>query len=201
MGKLLRFLHRRTSTRPDDFGRVLPTHRWQGRPARRASPLLRGFATWRPIVLLVALILTWNVLDPALVEPPMFLSTEPERVDASFTICGEGSSEACVVDGDTFRLGERSIRLVGIDAPETHPARCEGEAQLGRAATERLMALLNLGPFEMRGRIGDQADRHGRELRALSRIEADGSRNSLATEMLASGTVRRYLGGIRGGWC
>jgi len=43
--------------------------------------------------------------------------------------------------------------------------------------------------------------RDDRELRALSRIAADGSRSSLTCEMLASGTVRRYLGGIRGGWC
>ena len=43
----------------------------------------------------------------------------PERVDQFFTRCGQGSSFACVSDGDSFRLGKRKIRIRGIDAPET----------------------------------------------------------------------------------
>jgi micrococcal nuclease len=202
MGDLIPFRRRRRKwTRPNDYGHVLPTNRWRGAPIRSRSRLLHWLTAWRPFLLFFILALIWNTLDPALMEPPDFLSTAPEQVETSFTICGEGSSEACVIDGDTFRLGQRSIRLVGLDAPETHPSRCEAEAQLGGAATERLVALLNLGPFEMRARIDEQYDRYGRELLVLTRIEANGNRTSIANEMLASGTVRRYLGGLRGDWC
>ena len=57
-----------------------------------------------------------------LVDPPGFLSSEPEQISAHFTRCGPGRGNACVVDGDTFKLGKRKIRIIGIDAPETHPA-------------------------------------------------------------------------------
>ena len=53
----------------------------------------------------------------------------------------------------------------------------------------------------MIGRIGGARDYYGRDLRALSRTLPDGSVQSIAEDMLASGQVRRYLGGLRGGWC
>ena len=62
-------------------------------------------------------------------------------------------------------------------------------------------ALFKLSAFTMTGRIDGTKDRYGRDLRALSRILPDGSTQSIAAEMMASGTVRRYLGGLRGGWC
>ena len=78
-----------------------------------------------------------------------------------------GARHACVIDGDTFKLGERKVRIIGIDAPETHPARCAEEARLGEAATAKLQQLLNQGPFEMVAPIyRDMHDRYGRDLRA-----------------------------------
>ena len=109
----------------------------------------------RPFVLAAILAGLWPTLDPALVEPPAFLSAAPERVAQRFTRCGPGRGQACVIDGDTFKLGQRKIRIVGIDAPETHPANCPEEARLGEAATAELMRLLNQGPFVMTGRIDD----------------------------------------------
>ena len=88
-------------------------------------------------------------MDPALVDPPALLSSEPERVSETFSRCGIGRAHACVIDGDTFKLGKRKVRIIGIDAPETHPARCPQEARLGEQATARLRELLNQGPFEM----------------------------------------------------
>ena len=48
------------------------------------------------------------------------------------------------VDGDTFRLGNRRIRIVGIDAPEVE-GQCSAERDLAAAATVKLRALLNDG--------------------------------------------------------
>jgi endonuclease YncB( thermonuclease family) len=82
----------------------------------------------RPFLLLAILLAAWVVMDPALVEPPTLLAGDPEHVSETFTRCGPGRGHACVIDGDTFKLGERKVRIIGIDAPETHPPRCAEEA-------------------------------------------------------------------------
>lgn len=194
-----RFTPRRRSTacKPGDYGRVLPARVWQG----RRRPFFRFPGFWRPAALFAVLCLVWTFHDPVLIEPPKFLSTEPEPVSGPFTLCGPGRARNCVVDGDTFKLGERKIRLIGIDAPETHPPRCAAEARIGEEATRKLLALLNQGSFIIRGRIDEPLDRYGRELRSATRQLADGTEQSISAEMIASGTVRRYLGGFRDGWC
>jgi hypothetical protein len=52
----------------------------------------------------------------------------------------------------------------------------------------------------MTGRVGDMQDRYGRDLRALTRKRADGSTQSIADDMRASGLAQRYLG-FKTGWC
>ena len=155
----------------------------------------------RPFILGAIALVIWPTLDPALVEPPGFLSSNPERVSQSFTRCGRGRGHACVIDGDTFKLGQRKIRIIGIDAPETHQARCPEEARLGALATAKLQSLLNAGPFEMIARFDETRDRYDRDLRVVRRAQAGGGYTSIAGEMRASGLARRYLGGLRGGWC
>ena len=76
----------------------------------------------------------WAWADPAF--PPKI---------PKFGTCYAGGGTNCVVDGDTFYIDSIKIRIAGIDAPETHPPRCEREEQLGRAATKRLRQLLNSG--------------------------------------------------------
>jgi len=154
----------------------------------------------RPFVLLAILISIWIGYDPALVEPPDLLSTEPERVSETFTRCGRGRGHACVIDGDTFKLGERKVRVIGIDTAEVD-AGCPEEARLAEAATAKLQELLNQGPFEMVAPVYGEVDRYGRDLRALRRTLPDGSTQSVAEEMRESGLARRYLGGFRMGWC
>jgi endonuclease YncB( thermonuclease family) len=105
-----------------------------------------------------------------------------------------------VIDGDTFKLGNRKIRIIGIDTAEVD-AQCPEEARLAEQATAELQRLLNQGPFRMTGRIGGQKDRYGRDLRVLTRNRPDGTEQSIAGDMRASGLARRYLGGLRGGWC
>ena len=154
----------------------------------------------RPFILGAILLTIWPAADPALIEPPSFLATAPERVSEQFTRCGPGRGHACVIDGDTIKLGDRNIRIIGIDTAEVD-ARCPAEAVQAEAATAELQRLLNQGPFEMVGRIGNQKDKYGRDLRALRRTLPDGTVQSIAEEMRNSGVARRYLGGFRGGWC
>lgn len=72
---------------------------------------------------------------------------------------------------------------------------------MAEAATATLQHLLNQGPFEMVGRIAGSQDRYGRDLRALRRVRPDGTVQSIAEDMRSSGVARRYVGGLRGGWC
>ena len=182
------------------MGRRAVRRDWAVPRRRRQFAGQFGRAVARPLTLFAVLAALWPTLDPALIEAPAFLSTEPERIAAQFTRCGRGRGEACVVDGDTFKLGQRKVRIVGIDAPETHPASCPEEARLGEAATAELMRLLNQGPFTMSGRIDDSQDRYGRDLRTISRTRSDGTTQSIAEDMRSSGLARRYLG-RRASWC
>lgn len=101
-----------------------------------------------------------------------------------FSICGQASSNACVIDGDTLALGERRIRLTGYDAPEMDGA-CEAERRLARVARDELAGWLNLGAFEMSGGAEPPRDRYGRELREVRR-----SGESLADWMVERGLAR-----------
>ena len=60
------------------------------------------------------LLIAGALLDPSLIEPLGPLAAT-ERVSATFTPCGPGRGSACVIDGDTFKLGDRKIRITGID--------------------------------------------------------------------------------------
>jgi endonuclease YncB( thermonuclease family) len=170
-----------------------------------ARGLLRDTIGWlrllRPFILGGILLSIWPMADPALVDPIGFLATNPERVDQHFTRCGPGRGHACVIDGDTIKLGQRKIRVIGIDAPEVHSPQCPEEARLAEAATAKLQILLNQGPFDMVGSITRDKDRYGRDLRALNRINPDGTPTSIAEEMRKSGLAHRYLGGYKSGWC
>ena len=75
------------------------------------------------------------------------------------------------------------------------------EARLGEAATAELQRLLNQGPFEMTGRSFNDKDRYGRDLRVVTPVRANGSEQNIADEMRESGFARRYVGGLKGGWC
>ena len=98
-----------------------------------------------------------------------------------------------VIDGDTFSIDNRRVRIAGIDAPETHPSRCTEEDRLGRAATDRLRSLLSRGTITMSGSGHDQ---YGRELRNVS---VNG--NDVGEAMISAGLARSYAGGARQPWC
>lgn len=200
MGDLIPFRRRKHRwAKVRAYKPVLSNAQWQGTNKRRR--VARLLTAWRPWVLLVGLMGMWYYYDPGLIEPPALLANKPEPVAGIFTRCGPGRGTNCVIDGDTFKLGERKVRIIGIDAPEMHPPRCEQEQLKGEAATAALQYLLNQGPFAMVGRVGGGRDMYGRDLRSLSRTKTDGSIQSIANAMLATGTVKSYLGGLRGDWC
>lgn len=137
-----------------------------------------------------------RIASSAAKPTPALESGEPEMVFSSgkFSICHTGGGMNCVVDGDTAWIDGIKVRIADIDAPETHPPRCEDEARLGERATERLAELMNTGPFEavVKGRA---QDRYGRQLRVLMR---DG--RSLGQQLIDEGLARRW-DGARRPWC
>jgi endonuclease YncB( thermonuclease family) len=183
--------------RASDYGRVLPTHRWQGRS--RGSRLWSAIKWWLAAAVLIAL--TWYLFGNQQIADQRMLQGPSEQVAGRFVRCGQRGSANCVPDGDTIKIGARTIRIIGIDAPELHPARCPREQQLGEAAARQLLALVNQGPFTLAGPSPVVRDEYGRELRHLLRARPDGSVQSLADDMVASGTTRAYLHGPREPWC
>ena len=167
----------------------------------RRSGIGRSLVAIRPLALGAILLSIWPAVDPALIDPVSLLATNPERVDERFTRCGPGRGHACVIDGDTIKLGQRKIRIIGIDAPELHSPQCPEEARLAEAATVKLQDLLNQGPFDMVGSVTRDKDRYDRDLRAINRANPDGSTTSIAEEMRSSGLAHRYAGGFKLGWC
>ena len=146
---------------------------------------------WRlRMLLLLALLLG---LSWWLQRPPA-PSVGPERVSERFSRCGAGSGFACVVDGDSFRLGKRRIRIHGIDAPERAGA-CPTETALAERSAARLAELLNAGPFTITAIGGDERDQYGRELRVVTR----GGR-SVGAAMVAAGLAHDYRG-RKTSWC
>lgn len=152
--------------------------------ARRWARRLRNL-----LILAGLLALGWWLAEP---PPP---AVGPERVAERFTRCGAaGSGFACVVDGNSFRLGERRIRIRGIDAPERE-GQCPAESELAAQAADRLVELLNRGPFVMTAERGDERDRYGRQLRVLTR-----GRNSIGDAMVEADVAHDYAG-AKTGWC
>jgi micrococcal nuclease len=110
-------------------------------------------------------------------------------INLAFQKCATGSRKACVVDGDTIWLDGQKIRIADIDTPEVSEPRCSSELALGNRATDRLLELINDGPFELKGCPGRDTDRYGRKLRVLVR---DG--RSLGDILVSEGLARTWSG-------
>lgn len=148
----------------------------------------------RAFLLVPLLALVGALFDPSLIAPFGPLAAR-EQVTATFTPCGPGRGVACVIDGDTFKLGDRKIRIIGIDAPELTEPRCPEEAALARRSGDRLLALLNQGSFEMIAHRLQREDRHGRDLMVLERNGA-----SIGSQLIDEGLAQSYFGAKRS-WC
>ena len=194
MGKKLRFTpgrRRRGKTRS------VPPARFKPRPPGWRD----AFVSLRPWLLLIGFVTMAYIFTlPGAFSAPGWLSSEPQVIEGRFTRCGRGRGYYCVVDGDTFKLGDTSVRVVGIDTAERE-AECAAEAVQAEASTEALQGWLNRGPFRMTHRLDEPIDRYGRSLRTVYRLRPDGSEDRLADFMRREGGARGYWGGGRGGWC
>lgn len=110
-----------------------------------------------------------------------------------FPICGEVPSRNCVVDGDTFVVAGKAIRVADVATPAGGDPACAREAELASQAMRRLQQLLNAGPIELRT-AGADTDVYGRKLRTVYR---DG--RSLGQTLIDEGLARRA--GAAGNWC
>ena len=156
----------------------------------------RRRARIRNVLLLGLLLLVGAMMDPAIIRPFGPIASRPERVDAKFGRCGQGArSYACVVDGDTFRLGSRAVRITGIDAPELHDFKCPAEQALAERAANRLVTLLNTGPVDLVGHRLNETDRFGRDLRVVWRGD-----RSIGDILQDEGLAHRYVG-VKADWC
>jgi micrococcal nuclease len=148
-----------------------------------------------PLALVTGLILT-DGADPSLALPldtPQAMTRDPEA--ARFHRCIGGARYDCVIDGDTFWYQGEKIRLLGINAPEVGAPRCAREAALGEKASQRLLVLLNQGPFTLHSNAVDNRDRYDRLLRDVTR-----NGHSLGETMVAEGLAERWKG-YSGNWC
>ena len=162
----------------------------------------RRSSAWRPWLLLALLLGAWLAVERYWPAKPPLMQGKPLAVSAAFHRCGKGRGPNCVVDGDTFFMGARHIRILGIDAPEIGAhARCPNEAALAEEAAAELLALLNAGPFTLQPPQDGLRDDYGRELMSVTRRSPGGAVQDFAATLVASGKVRSYTRGPRQTWC
>lgn len=101
-----------------------------------------------------------------------------------------------IIDGDTFELGDETIRISNIDAPEMPPrSRCDSEAKLAQEAKAGLGQLM-LVDWDVRPTITREGrDRYGRTLARASLLQVD-----VGEEMVRRGWARPWTG-RRSQWC
>lgn len=125
--------------------------------------------------------------------PSDIFSTSKPPSSQQFPVCGL-AARSCVIDGDTFWLEGVKIRIADIDTPELK-GRCDWEIQKAEEARDRLVLLLNEGPFDIQP-IGDRdEDQYGRKLRVLTR-----GGNSIGDQLVSEGLARTWTG-RREPWC
>ena len=136
-------------------------------------------------------------------------STESGAVGASAAAPVEKSQDRLeavpvrIIDGDTFALGDETIRLADIDTPELD-GKCDAERNLARIAGARLAALLSSHPWAIRrertGKGEIRTDRYRRTLAVLLTPAPDGTLVSIGQILVAEGLAVPWEG-RRHDWC
>jgi endonuclease YncB( thermonuclease family) len=123
-----------------------------------------------------------------------FLSFNALAFDVPVRYNYDGDTIMITLDSLPKPLNNASVRILGIDAPEMH-GKCAKEIAAAKAAKQKLTDLI--GTSKTISLSGFSWDKYG------SRIDAIVSVNGvdLGSEMLKSGLVRTYSGGVRASWC
>ncbi|TPP05045.1 thermonuclease family protein [Rhizobium glycinendophyticum] len=129
------------------------------------------------------------------VSAPTVTLAAPYMTSVKFGKCTDGDRISCVVDGDTLWIDGTKVRVADIDAPEISEPKCASELVLGNRATQRLIELVNQGPFELQAWPGRDKDRYGRTIRVLVRHG-----HSLGDILVSEGLARTWTG-RREPWC
>lgn len=152
--------------------------------------LSRKFRLWFPFTVCGAITIATIIASPTNVE-----AAERVKLSTAIEKCTASVRNTCVVDGDTLWLRGNKIRVADIDTPEISEPKCPSELALGNRATERFIALINEGPFEMQAWPGRGVDRYRRKLRVLVR-----NGRSLGDLLVSEGLARTWTG-RREPWC
>lgn len=99
-----------------------------------------------------------------------------------------------VHDGDTFRIGNERVRILGIDAPEIGDrARCAKENRMAIEARNYLRSEI--------GRHGVRIERNGHDIygRTLAYVYIDGQ--DIAETMIRNKLAKPYIAGHHIDWC
>ncbi len=74
-----------------------------------------------------------------------------------------------MVDGNTSWYRGEKIRIADISTPEISNSKCASEKSLGEQAKQRLLELLNVGPFRVVRSGSRDKDKDGRLPRVIER--------------------------------
>jgi micrococcal nuclease len=151
---------------------------------QRAAESAAGTAWLRPLgAVAFVLILT------LIASPTARRWTGARLTDAAGGPTGaERAQVVRVVDGDTVELSDgRTVRLLGLDTPETHNPGMTGPQPLGEVATRRLRALVEGTSVDLEAERTDR-DHYGRLLRHLWL-----GRTLVAELLLREGLGRAYI--------
>lgn len=134
-------------------------------------------------------------LDPSALAGSSSLPADAAGQPVVYDAGSEMADAFGIIDGDTFRLGDETIRIANIDTPEMPPrSRCWAEARLARLATDELQRLQAGGQLRLQ-RQG--RDRYGR---TLALVSFDGGRTDAGERLIAEGFAVPWVG-HRWNWC
>lgn len=166
-----------------------------GRPSRRGPRGVRNVLGGIAFVLFAGTIGAASFSAGPVASAVSFTGTVGDTETASFTLCASARTQSCIIDGDTLRYEGITIRIADIDTPEVRGFACAAEKARGEAATRRLLALMNEGPFALAGYDSRDEDRYGRKLRVVTRRG-----DSIGMRLVAEGLAREW-DGRRHPWC
>lgn len=137
------------------------------------------------------------ILSAALVA--VSITASAERYSPAETI---DKATVRVIDGDTIKVAGEAVRIVGLNAPETHHV-CAAELALGLKAKQHAIALVTNAAtitlqLQIRAKTGRLVrDKYGR---LLGLVAVD--RTDWAAHMIAADLAKPWNGrGKRPGWC